>query len=102
MQAIGGWMKTNSESIYGTTASRVGAFPWGRSTTKGNTTYLHVFIWPGDGKLVVPGVKTSPRSARLLGGGPLQLSTNADGLIVQVPARAPGRARPVDPADRGK
>ncbi len=89
MEAIGGWMKTNSESIYGTTASQVGALPWGRSTTKGSTVYLHVFTWPSGGKLVVPGVKTAPRQARLLGGGTLQVSAGSDGLIVQLPAHAP-------------
>ena len=54
MQAIGAWMKMNGESIYGTSASQLGSFPWGRSTTKGTTAYLHVFTWPADGKLVVP------------------------------------------------
>lgn len=37
LRAIGAWMKTNGESIYGTRASLVADLPWGRSTTKGNT-----------------------------------------------------------------
>ncbi len=89
MQAIGAWMKTNGESIYGTSASQFGTFPWGRSTTKGTTVFLHVFSWPADGKLVVPGVKTAPRHARLLAGGSVTVSPGSDGLIVQLPARAP-------------
>ena len=89
MQAIGAWMKANGESIYGTTASQFGALPWGRSTTKGGKVYLHVFTWPSDGRLIVPGVKTAPRQARLLGGGTLQVSAGSDGLIVQLPAHAP-------------
>ena len=44
---------------------------------------------PADGKLVVPGVKTTPRNARLLAGGSVTVSTGSDGLIVQLPARAP-------------
>jgi alpha-L-fucosidase len=56
LQAMGEWMKVNGKSIYGTTASQFEHLPWGRSTTKGNTLYLHVFDWPEDGKLVVPGL----------------------------------------------
>ena len=59
LKEIGKWMKTNSESIYGTTASPFENIPWGRCTKKdaGNgitQLYLHVFDWPEDGKLEVP------------------------------------------------
>jgi alpha-L-fucosidase len=56
LQAMGEWMKVNGGSIYGTTASQFEHLPWGRSTTKGNTLYLHVFDWPEEGKLFVPGL----------------------------------------------
>jgi alpha-L-fucosidase len=55
LAAVGAWMKLNGESIYGTTAS---PFPsqlaFGRATSKPGKVYLHVFDWPGDGKLNVP------------------------------------------------
>jgi len=51
---VGKWMKTNGESIYGTTASPFSYLPWGRCTQKGNKLYLHVFEWPKDGKISVP------------------------------------------------
>jgi alpha-L-fucosidase len=55
LQQVGDWMKTNAESIRGTTAGPVKAQPaWGRVTSKGDNIYLHVFDWPTDGKLVVP------------------------------------------------
>jgi hypothetical protein len=50
-------MEANSESIYGTTASPLPEQPWGRTTVKGNRVYLHVFSWPADGKLRVPGLR---------------------------------------------
>ncbi len=54
LQEIGNWMKTNSEAIYGTTASPFKKLSFGRCTRKGQTLYLHVFTWPEDGKIVVP------------------------------------------------
>ena len=89
MRAIGRWMKTNGESIYGTRASGIANLPWGRTTTKGNTLYLHVFSWPPDGRLVVPGLKTRVQTARLLGGGTVRTQADGDGLIVELPPRAP-------------
>ncbi len=59
LKEIGYWMQSNSESIYGTSASPFFKLPWGRCTTKkvkgGTNFYLHVFDWPKDGLLTVPG-----------------------------------------------
>ena len=90
MEAIGRWMHVNGDAIYGTTASRFTSLPWGRSTTKGATIYLHVFDWPKDGRLIVPGLKTPVTAARLLAGGAaLKVATDASGIIVEVPPAAP-------------
>ncbi len=91
MRAIGRWMKTNAESIHGTRASQFADLKWGRSTTKGNTRYFHVFDWPTDGRLVVPGLTARVPSARLLGGGVLKTESGQAGLTIVVPPR------PVDP-----
>jgi alpha-L-fucosidase len=62
LKEMGEWIKENGEAIYGTRASPFGKLDWGRCTQKfkgGNTLlYLHVFDWPKDGKLIVPGLKT--------------------------------------------
>ena len=55
--------------IYGTAASPFAKLPWGRCTRKPGILYLHVFDWPQGGRLVVPGLKSSVRSARLLARG---------------------------------
>lgn len=96
LKAVGAWMKVNGEAIYATTASPFQKLPWGRCTEKvsGNETtlYLHVFDWPADGKLVVPGLKNSVKSARLLASGKkLECSVSADGVVVQVSAAAPDK-----------
>jgi alpha-L-fucosidase len=89
MRAIGRWMKTNAESISGTRASLFTDLPWGRSTTKGNTRYFHVFDWPADGRLVVPGLTSPVRSVRLLGGGTLKAQRHEAGLLMNLPASPP-------------
>ena len=64
--AIGRWLEANGESIFETTAGPFRSSPWGRATTRGNTLYLHVYDWPTDGTLRVPGLRTDVKSARLL------------------------------------
>ena len=66
LAAIGDWMKVNSESIYGTTASPLGEVPWGRCTAKPGKLYLHVFDWPANGKLEIAGLKNKVKKAYLL------------------------------------
>ena len=67
LQAVGDWMKINGETIYGTTASPFKRLPWGRCTKKitpdGAILYLHVFNWPADGQLLVPGLKNTAKRA---------------------------------------
>lgn len=60
LNQLGSWMEENGESIYGTGASPFDELYWGRCTQKetGENTilYLHVFDWPGNGNLIVPGL----------------------------------------------
>ena len=94
LREIGRWMRVNGEAIYGTAASPFARLAWGRCTQKarrgGATLYLHVFDWPRDGRLPVPGLKSRVASARLLSGGArLRTETSGEGVVVRVPAAAP-------------
>jgi alpha-L-fucosidase len=96
LKEVGAWMKVNSEAIYGTSATPFKRLPWGRCTKKvsGSETalFLHVFNWPTDGKLVVPGLQNVVKSAQLLAGGKkLKTSATPDGVVVEVPATAPDK-----------
>jgi len=95
LREIGAWMKVNGESIHGTSASPLPPLPWGRCTTKkleGGTTrlYLHVFDWPKDGQLIVPGLDADPtaRAALLAQPGlPLRLELiQGTSASISVPA----------------
>ncbi len=94
LKSYGRWMAKNGESIYGTSASPLGAIPWGRCTAKqvGDKwrLYLHVFDWPKDGRLRVPLVGNESSKAWILDGG-TQLRTRKVGNDIQidVPMMAP-------------
>lgn len=63
---VGQWMKTNGDSIYGTTANPLPYdLAWGVITSKPSKLYLHVFDWPGK-ELVLSGLKTKVNRAYLL------------------------------------
>ena len=96
LRVMGAWMKTNGESIYGTSASPFTRLNWGRCTQKpvedGTRLYLHVFDWPTDGMLVVPGVLNFPKTAFLLADAsksPLRVVRKEDALMIRVPRTPP-------------
>ena len=95
LEQVGQWMKVNGESIDGTTASPFKSLAWGRCTKKvnpkGATLYLHVFDWPSDGMLVVPGLRSPIESSSLLGGGHLTTEASTAGVVVQLPKEAPDK-----------
>ena len=94
LKAVGQWVEVNGESIYGTQASPLGGLDWGRCTRKdsnGETKlYLHVYDWPSDGKLLVPGLKNAVQEVSLLNGGSkLQAESSDAGVTISLPAQAP-------------
>ncbi|MDE3251429.1 MAG: alpha-L-fucosidase [Bacteroidota bacterium] len=96
LSEIGKWMKTNGEAIYATHASPLPPLSWGRCTQKtsgsGTILYLHIFDWPADGKLWVPGLHHSITSAKLLANGILcQSKQTPEGVQIQLPAHAPDK-----------
>ena len=95
LEGMGEWMKINGSSIYGTGASRFENLEWGRSTTQGKTLYFHVFDWPKDNKLTVPGLITKAADVHLLGKPDEQLKVeySKGSATVLLPDKA------VDPID---
>ena len=92
---MGSWMKVNGEAIYGTKASPFKNLEWGRCTRKAmgadTRLYLHVFQWPQDGQLIIPGIYNTARQAYLLIKPDQKLAVNRkeDALVITVPGNAP-------------
>lgn len=94
LATVGARMKKNGSAIYATSASPFKKLAWGRCTRRsgkdGATLFLHVFDWPKDGKLVVPGLKSQVVSASLLvGGQKLAFHNTPAGVEIAVPIQAP-------------
>ena len=96
LKEVGQWMKQNGDTIYGTTASPFKRLSWGRCTKKltpdGAILYLHVFNWPADGKLLVPGLKNAAQRAYVLSDSAkkaLPMESGPQGLTLTLPAAAP-------------
>jgi alpha-L-fucosidase len=93
---IGAWLRMNGESIYGTQASPFKKLAWGRCTQKaidgGTRLFLHVFQWPTERKLVVPGISSKTKQAYLLADpakSPLAVTRNEDALVIDLQSIAP-------------
>lgn len=96
LKAIGRWMRTNGEAIYATEAGPYAISPeWGRVTQKskpagGTTFYVHVWNWPADGKILLPGVKVAAVSGKLLANGAaVRSALSPAGLVLTLPGTAP-------------
>ncbi len=93
LKGLGAWMKVNHDSIYDSTASVFEKLPYGRCTVHATTgrskVFLHVFDWPADGKLVVPGLTNKIRGARILGGPKVSAERTGTDVTITVPASAP-------------
>ena len=85
---VGEWVGRNGESIYGTTAGPFADLPWGWCTAKGEKLYLHVFDWPKDGVLEVPGLRNLVREAYALTDKEQKLEISREGntAFVSVPS----------------
>ena len=91
LRQIGGWLKVNGESIYGSSAGPFVWLPWGTATRKGGTLYLQVFRWPADGLLRVP-LANKPVKAWLLADPTrknLTTERSGDRIVIHLPEKAP-------------
>lgn len=98
LAAIGTWTKVNGEALYGTQASPFSNLKFGRCTRKttadGVTLYFHVFDWPSNDTLRIPGLLNDPGKAYLLADPkrkPLPVGRDEDELLITVPKTAPDK-----------
>lgn len=93
-RGVGRWLEMNGEGIYGTERTDLPVQPWGVTTCKGDTLYAHVFHWPDDGRLVIGGLRSEVRSARLVADGGRHIAgrrINENDYELQLPGDAPDK-----------
>jgi len=88
LHGVGAWMERNGEAVYGTQSGALQGLPWGRTTQKGNTLYVHVFEWPRTA-LRIEGLKNAVRTVKLLGGEDVRFTQREGLLRIRVPETMP-------------
>jgi len=94
LEAMGVWMRVYGDSVYDTTYGPAQNLKFGKTTAKGKVVYLHVFDWPAENVLEIPGF--APRVAQVNSLGDrrkLRWRQNESSLQITVPTAAP------DPVD---
>lgn len=94
LREVGQWVAKHEDAIHGADVSPFGQLPWGECTVRDNTLFLHVFQWPADGRLMVPGLQSPAIGARL-DGAPLAVESLPEGVVVTVPQVCPDTLIPV-------
>ena len=99
VREIGEWLRLHGRSIYGTRGGPFRPGPWGASTHKGNTVYLHILDWPRE-TLMLSNILPKIVSASLLesgeslaGDSPVRFEQSGDSIEIQV---APDRRHSLD------
>lgn len=94
LAGIGRWMARYGETVYGSSASPFRLLPFfGRVTQKGNRLFVHVFDWPADGRLQLPGLTSEVTGAGIYRGPELKFDRSGSDVVVHLPPKA------VDPID---
>jgi alpha-L-fucosidase len=90
--AIGGWMASYGESIYGTSASSKAQPDWGRFTQRGDVLYAHLFEWPGRAFVLPVDASFIERVELLTAAKPVPVTWSRSygaSVVLTLPARAP-------------
>ncbi|MBT3193164.1 MAG: hypothetical protein HN341_11475 [Verrucomicrobia bacterium] len=82
-RAMGAWLKTYGEAVYGTRGGPYQNGNWGGSCHKDKKIFLHVYRWQ-DGPLALPPLPCQVLEARTLEDKPVAFTQSEDGLSVSV------------------
>jgi len=95
LREIGTWLGKYGESIYGTRGGPFAPGPWGASTHRGETVYIHILDWKAakEGAVVLPPLRNKVLSSSVLSGGRAEVKRSAKGIEVSV---APAERDPLD------
>ena len=81
-----------SAGIYGTRGGPFRPGPWGASTHKDNSIYLHILSWPEE-TLILPPLVQKIGDAVVLTGGEVAMTQSDDGISISI---APADRDPIN------
>jgi alpha-L-fucosidase len=82
---VGKWTKQYGESVYGTRGGPVAAGPWGVTTQRGSTVYVHVLDW-NQPVLALAAMPHAVRSAKLMRDrSSVEFGAVKNGLVLRLP-----------------
>lgn len=87
LEALGAWMKTNGEAIYGARGGPFKPAAAYASTRKGNIIYVHVFNWKDD-EVQLPALPAKVTRNWVLGGGQATVQQDTENLTISMPEAA--------------
>lgn len=84
LAAMGDWLETNGESVYGTRGGPVPPRSWGVTTHTGNAVYLHV-LSETDELIALPDLGRKVKTITTLDGKEVTFNKTENGLLIKVP-----------------
>ncbi len=84
LKEMGAWLEKCGETIYGTRGGPFKPGPFGASTCKGRTVYLHILDWSGD-DVELPPISARVVECRLLTGGQCPFAQTTEGVCLSIP-----------------
>ena len=89
LRDMGRWLSVYGESVYGTRGGPIPPRPWGVTTQRGDTVFVHVLDWT-DRQLSLPPLGRV-RAARVIGGtGVVRYRVSPEGVTLTLPPRVAG------------
>lgn len=87
LRAVGTWLATYGDSVYGTRGGPIAPADWGVTTQKDDKVYVHVLNWAAP-LLALPGIPSKIVTAHtLLDHRSIDFTQSADGVVLKIPAQ---------------
>lgn len=84
LHAMGEWLRTNGDSVYGTRGGPVTPRTWGVTTRKGSKIYVHVLDWK-DPVLALPKLANVSSGSLLANGMKVEVRQVEDATLLRLP-----------------
>ena len=84
LKEMGEWLSIYGETIYGTRGGNIPPQPWGVTTQRGNTLYVHILSWDKEEITLPLPAKQVKKIVRFTDKSPLNYQKSAEGISVNL------------------